>query len=172
MTRNSFRRVPKTVHYSAADEKCAAKAVQVLTDGDPDVMFVYLGNVDETGHAKGFHPSVPEYMQAVEGVDTQIGTILAALHKRPCYQDEHWLVLVSTDHGGRGTNHGGGRDQSEINTVFLIVSGDAVTRGPIEGRTNQVDVVATALTYLGVPLKPEWKLDGRTVGLKKTAGTK
>jgi predicted AlkP superfamily pyrophosphatase or phosphodiesterase len=161
----------KDPQYQAADEKCAAKAAEVLNDGDPDVMFVYLGNVDETGHKKGFHPSVPEYMQALQAVDTQIGTILAALHERPRYQDENWLVLVSTDHGGRGTNHGGGRSQNEVNTVFLIVSGDAAIRGPIEGRTDQVDVVATALAHLGVPLKLEWKLDGRAVGLKKTLAT-
>jgi hypothetical protein len=30
-----------------------------------------------------------------------------------------------------------------------------------------VDVVPTALTHLGVAIKPEWGLDGKAVGLAK-----
>jgi predicted AlkP superfamily pyrophosphatase or phosphodiesterase len=157
----------KLAHLSQADEKCTAKAVDVLTHGDPDAMFVYLGAVDETGHRLGFHPSVPEYLQAIETVDGQVGRMLAALHARPHCEAEHWLVLVMTDHGGRGTGHSGGREIAEINTVWLIVSGAAAERGSIDGPTHHVDVVATALTHLAAPINPDWKLDGRAVGLKK-----
>jgi predicted AlkP superfamily pyrophosphatase or phosphodiesterase len=157
----------KSAHYRQADEKCTAKVVDVLAHGDPDVLFFYLGAVDETGHQKGFHPSVPEYMDALETADAQVGRALAALHARPRYDQEHWLMLVGTDHGGRGKDHGGGRSVPEINTVWLIVSGPDAAIGSIEGPTQQVDLAATALTHLGVPLKPEWKLDGRPVALKR-----
>lgn len=30
----------------------------------------------------------------------------------------------------------------------------------------QVDVAATALTHLRIELEPQWKLDGKAVGLK------
>ena len=159
----------KSAHYRQADEKCTAKVVDVLAHGDPDVLFFYIGAVDETGHQKGFHPSVPDYMAALETADSQVGRALAALHSRPQYDQEHWLVLVGTDHGGRGKDHGGGRSVAEINTVWLIVSGPDAATGSIEGRTDQVDLVATALTHLGVPLNPEWKLDGKPVGLKHPA---
>ena len=159
----------RSAHYRQADEKCTAKAVRVLTQDDPDVMFVYLGAVDETGHQHGFHPSVPEYLAALEAADAQVGRVLAALHERPGYDQEHWLVLVGTDHGGQGKNHGGGRTVPEINTVWLIVSGPDAARGPLEGATHQVDLVATALAHLGVPVKPEWQLDGKPIGLKPPA---
>ncbi len=160
---------PKTedeVGCAEADKRCAAQAVDTLATGDPDMMFVYFENVDATGHRKGFHPSIPEYIEAIEGVDNRVGEVLDALQGRPRFKDENWLVLVGTDHGGRGTDHGGGRALPEINTVFLIVSGAGALHGLIDGKTNQVDLVATALTHLGVPLKPEWKLDGRPVGLQ------
>ncbi len=80
--------------------------------------------------------------------------------------------LVATDHGGQGVDHGRGHALPEVNTVFMIVSGADAARGKISGPTNQVDVVATALTHLGVPLKPEWKLDGQPVGLKPTVAAK
>lgn len=156
----------KKPDYKLADERLTAKAVDVLTNDDPDVLMAYLGNVDETGHKHGFHPTVAEYKQAIETVDNQVGEIVTALKKRKNFAAEHWLILVGTDHGGRGTDHGGNRNTPEVNTVWCIVSGAGVEQGELKGTTHQVDLVATALTHLGIPLKPEWKLDGRAIGLK------
>jgi predicted AlkP superfamily pyrophosphatase or phosphodiesterase len=152
--------------YKETDDNCTAKAVDLLTNDDPDVLVYYLNQVDEAGHYKGFHPTVPEYKQAIANVDANIGEVLSALKKRPNYSKEGWLILVGTDHGGRGLNHGGNRNTSEVNTVWCIVAGDGVEKGEIKGTTHQVDLVATALTQLGIPLKPEWKLDGSAIGLK------
>jgi predicted AlkP superfamily pyrophosphatase or phosphodiesterase len=166
-----FARQPDEPSCEAADTRCAAQAVDTLTHGDPDAMFVYLENVDDTGHRKGFHPSVPDYVAAIEEVDGHLGEVLTALRGRPHYAQEDWLVLVATDHGGAGNTHVGGRENREVNTVFLIVSGPDAARGTIDGPTHQVDVVATALTHMGIGLKPEWKLDGHPVGLKTPAST-
>jgi predicted AlkP superfamily pyrophosphatase or phosphodiesterase len=152
--------------YAAGDARVTAEAVRLLQEKDPDALFVYLGNVDETGHKAGFHPSVKPYIAALEQADAHVGAILAALRNRPRYAEEDWLVLVTTDHGGRGTNHGGGHLFADIRTVFLIVSGPSAVRGRIDGPTSLVDIPATALAHLGIPLDPAWALDGRAVGLK------
>jgi hypothetical protein len=39
--------------------------------------------------------------------------------------------------------------------------------GKFEGKTHQVDLVATALTHLGVPIDSKWALDGKPIGLEK-----
>ena len=49
---------------------------------------------------------------------------------------------------------------------FLIVSGDGAERGELKDVTYLVDAPVTVLAHLGVAPKPEWKLDGRPVGLK------
>jgi predicted AlkP superfamily pyrophosphatase or phosphodiesterase len=152
--------------YIAADARATDACIDVLRNKQPDVVMLYLGQVDETGHAKGFHPSVLEYRQAIERVDGHIAAVLQTIRDRSTYDHEDWLVIVATDHGGVGLNHGGGRQLDEIRKTFLIVSGPAAKRGRTEEPTYQVDVVATALTHLGIPLKPEWKLDGQAVGLK------
>lgn len=152
--------------YREADVRLATACAAHLREKNPDVVMLYLGQVDETGHAKGFHPRVPEYIAAIERVDGLIGDVLAAIHARPKVAEEDWLILVGTDHGGIGTGHGGGRDVPEIRRTFMIVSGPSTVRGKLEAQTYQVDHVATALTHLGIALKPEWKLDGRAVGLK------
>lgn len=158
----------KKPDYKLADERLTAKAVEVLSKDDPEVLMVYFGNVDETGHKYGFHPAVVKYKKAIETVDEQVGQVIAALQIRKDFAAEQWLILVGTDHGGRGTDHGGQRATPEVNTVWCIVAGAGVEKGELQGTTHQVDLVATALTHLGIPMKAEWKLDGRAIGLKSS----
>ena len=79
---------------------------------------------------------------------------------------EKWLIIVSTDHGGKGKGHGGGQDEPEILTTFMIVSGEGVQAGPVSQQTYLVDVPVTGLAHLGLSIDPAWKLDGQVVGLK------
>lgn len=152
--------------WAEADIESTKSCLEELKSNDPTAVVLYLGQVDETGHAHGFHPLVEKYIEAIERMDGHVGEVTAALEARPTFKDEEWLVIVCTDHGGRATNHGGGHEYPEITETFLIVSGPSASRGMSTEPTNQVDVVATALTHLGVPMKPEWKLDGKPAGLK------
>src|SRR5205085_10178162 len=122
---------------------------------------------DASGHRNGFHPALAPYRFAIEQVDAHIGRILEALRARKSYAREDWLILVTSDHGGKGFKHGGGQKEPEVIHSFLIVSGHTAARGKIDGPTYLVDVAPTVLAHLGVPLDPEWKLDGRPVGLNK-----
>lgn len=148
------------------DDRVEADARQLLAEKDPTVLFLHFDDVDSAGHAKGFHPTAPEYIAAIEKVDGHIGGVLDALRERKTYADEDWLILVSTDHGGKGTGHSGGADVPEIRTIFIIASGAAVDKNWQGGPTGVVDVAATALAHLGVAPKPEWDFDGRPVALK------
>ncbi len=152
--------------YVSGDVEVAAAASKYLREADPTATVVYLGQVDEAGHKEGFHPSVAPYVKAIEQVDGHIGELLAAIESRPTRADEDWLILVTTDHGGSGTGHGGGHDNPEVACSWLVVSGDAARPGKIGGERGQVDLVPTALAHLGVEIDPAWKLDGAAVGLK------
>ncbi|MFV0508257.1 MAG: hypothetical protein ACK5M8_03280, partial [Shewanella algae] len=48
-----------------------------------------------------------------------IAQVLQALTSRPNYQDEEWLILVTSDHGGLGTGHGG-QSTGERNTFLIL----------------------------------------------------
>jgi predicted AlkP superfamily pyrophosphatase or phosphodiesterase len=153
--------------YDRYDTAATQRTVEELQEGNPDWLFLYLGQVDVAGHTHGFHPSVPQYIEAIERADKLVGQALAALKSRSSRASEDWLVIVVSDHGGKGLNHGGGHNSPEILNSFLIVSGDAAKRGMFEEQVYLVDAPVTALAHLGVPAKPEWKLDGRAVGLKE-----
>jgi predicted AlkP superfamily pyrophosphatase or phosphodiesterase len=155
--------------YRRWDQEATAACAEYLRTADPDLVICYQGQVDEAGHAHGFHPTVAQYLTAIETVDENLGKLMAAIQARPHVTNEDWLTIVCTDHGGKGTGHGDGHAVPEIRTTFLIVSGSAATQGQSDAPTFQVDVVPTALSHLNAKLLHDWGLDGRPVGLVKTS---
>ncbi len=156
-----------TKGYEQADKEVAQAAKKALAQGNLDVVFAYFGNVDMLGHGYGFHPKSYKYTNGIETVDAYIGGMLEAIRQRKTYNQEDWLILVCTDHGGRGRGHALGRDVPEIRYGFLILHGPSVVAGRIEPPTTNADVAATVLTHLQVKLDPQWQLDGKPVALKK-----
>lgn len=150
----------EVIGYDAADVQIAKEAAKELRDGDATATFVYFGQVDENGHAHGFHPSVPEYIAAIERVDHYVGDLMRAIAARENSAKEDWLVLVTSDHGGAGTGHGGGHDDPVVAVSFIIASGKSMNEVAVDDDYGLVDVVPTGLRHLGVEMKPEWGLDG------------
>ena len=149
--------------YDVADSLSVTAAAAALATGEVDAAFVYLGNPDEVAHAHG--ALGPEYPAAIARADRQVAELLAALRRRPSYAREDWLVLISTDHGHRDEGgHGGTSPQEE--TIFYLASGPSVVAPPAEVTPVIVDVAVTALTHLGIAIRPEWDLDGKAVGIR------
>ncbi len=105
--------------YNApTEEDVTSEAINQLENENPDVIFLHYDNVDHAGHGNGFSSDVPAYVASIESVDSQVGLVLNALHNRPNYDNENWLILLSTDHGGNGFSHGGTSIDEE--TIFFI----------------------------------------------------
>ncbi|WP_419935843.1 alkaline phosphatase family protein [Candidatus Palauibacter sp.] len=146
--------------WAAADSVVAARAAQHLASASADAAFVYLGNPDETSHR---HGSIRvEYRDAISLSDRHVGWLMEALRARPAWEEEDWLVLISTDHGRR-EDGGHGGDSPEEMTTFILASGGATGSWPVAGPTFIVDVAATALHHLGVPSEIAAELDGRSL---------
>ena len=131
--------------------------------GDPDAVFVYFGATDEAGHAKG--PLSPAYDHALQAQDAHLGRLLEAIEARswrPGRAEEHWTVLVTTDHGHLdGGGHGGGtRAERE---VFVILAEPGMPGGTRLDDPGLVDIAPTVLARLGIPLDPKWLLQGRVL---------
>ncbi len=67
---------------------------------DPDISFVLLEEGDAVGEQCGFGSDIPEYVNACINYDRRVGLLLQAIQGRGEYQQEEWLVMVATDHGG------------------------------------------------------------------------
>ena len=120
----------------SSDADISSTAVNYLTVNDPDVMFLHFDDVDHAGHSQGFSPTVPEYIAAIETVDGLIEPIIQAIKNRATYAQESWLIMLTSDHGGVGTSHGG--TSIEHRNVVMIASGDDITNSVITKDSSYV----------------------------------
>jgi predicted AlkP superfamily pyrophosphatase or phosphodiesterase len=141
-----------------------AAALRHIGNQDPDAAFVYIGYPDVAAHEHGGRSR--EYYSAIETADQQLGRLIAAIRDRPTYDQEDWLILVSTDHGHRDEGGHGGNSPEE-STVFYLASGLSSTNGALPRDVNLVDIAVTALAHLGVEIDPAWHLDGKVSGLRR-----
>jgi hypothetical protein len=125
------------------DVDASTQAVNHITNADPDCMFVHFDEVDGAGHGNGFSSTVPPYIAKIEEVDNLIGPIVTAVQNRPNYANEDWLYILTTDHGGFGTSHGGTTIDEE--KVFFIVSGDSVAQEVILADEEEVEDAVNCL---------------------------
>lgn len=136
------------------------EALKTLRTQNPDAMFVYFGSVDEFGHGAideraSFTPENALYLNAISHVDSHIGELLRAMKTRPQFADEDWLVLVCTDHGGRGNSHGGDSDSER--KIWLAAHGRHLNKADLTTKpVPQTALVPMMYEHLGIVAKPEW----------------
>lgn len=150
-------------HYIDNPEKdieVRDEALKTLRTRDPDAMFVYFGQVDEFGHGAvdaraSFSPDSTLYVNAISHVDSHVGELVRAMRARCRFGDEDWLVLITTDHGGRGNSHGG--DSEVERHVWLIAHGAGLPRERLLTRpVPQTALVPMIYAHLGITPEPNW----------------
>ena len=136
------------------------QALKTLRTQDPDTMFVYFGSVDEFGHGAideraSFSSENTLYVNAISHVDSHIGELLRAMRARPKFAEEDWLVLICTDHGGRGNSHGGDSDAER--NIWLLAQGQRLNKDDLLTKpVPQTALVPLIYKHLRIHPKPEW----------------
>jgi hypothetical protein len=141
------------------DEHVSKEAARYLLDHGPDLSWVYLEYTDDMGHRFG---DSPEYMEAIQLADAQVGRIWRAAQQRMQQTGEEWMIVVTTDHGrdaATGKNHGG---QSERERTVWICTNLTNLNKRFGNGTAAVDIMPSILSFLQVPLPEtvERELDG------------
>lgn len=139
----------------AADNVNAATLSARLAAADaPDATLYFIDCVDAAGHSGGFFPMSSAYRAALAAADGYIGACLSAIAGRATFDQEDWLVAVTSDHGGYKTYHGqilNSQGQSyQAYTVPLVIAGRSVAEGRIPGLPYNYDVCASALDHFGI----------------------
>lgn len=159
-------------------------AQDYLKNESADATVVYYADADVAGHNYGFDIEVAPYYREIVRFDRYVGDLIEAIHARPFREEEDWLVVISTDHGGYKTGHGG-ETMGERN-IFLIAAGDEVKPRQISRRKGpkpkssdplslehlkkhgydqvptQLDAMPTILDFLDIPMKT-YELEGRSL---------
>ncbi len=111
-----------------------------------DLTFVYLCRPDLAGHDHGW--DTPEYLVSLHRVDHTLGRLLDALGP-----DSD--VVVTTDHGGDGRNHGVVNDA--VMQVFVAARSHRIAPGSFWEAASTLDVAPTVADLVGLDPHPEWE---------------
>ncbi len=145
-------------------------AIAQLVNEDPEVLFLHFDDVDHAGHGFGFATHVPQYITAIEETDTHIGSVLGTIASRPNAANEDWLILVTTDHGGNGTSHGG--QSVGERTIFMVASGGEAIHETFSPGPGHTVIPTTVLRHLGIAVNPAWGwVDDQPFGFRQPHAT-
>ncbi len=131
------------------DSVVAARATQYIAEGF-DLLFVHLPLVDILGHLYGWLS--PDQLIGAKHADEAIGILLGALDEANLR--EGTLIIVTADHGGLGTSHGG--KDSAMMTIPWILAHASLTPRVILRPISITDTAPTAAFALNLPIPEIW----------------
>jgi predicted AlkP superfamily pyrophosphatase or phosphodiesterase len=134
------------------DPHTMAAAIAYILAEQPDYIVIYLGDVDVFGHIYGWMS--PEYIQAIEANDSEIGSLLQALASGDLAHRYHLMIL--SDHGGLDHNHGG--DSPEEMTIIWMLKGPSVkVNHEVRSPFSLIDIAPTVAQLLQLPPPESWQ---------------
>ncbi|MDQ8161326.1 MAG: alkaline phosphatase family protein [Gemmatimonadota bacterium] len=146
-------------YIQAIDERVATDAAQYIAANGPDLSWVYLQHTDDVAHANGDSEA---FHTAVRQADARVGRIWAAVKQRQAL-GEHWMIVVTTDHGrdartGRG--HGGQSERERI--TWIVTNQSRLNARFTRGTPAIVDIAPSILQHLriAVPTAVAREMDG------------
>ena len=148
------------------DSDMAAQAVDWILSKTYDFIFVDFDKVDSTGHGFGFDGYLSWYQDALINTDKMIGNLLDAILS--VSSGEEWLIVLTSDHGGEGTGHGGTNDYNR-RVPFMVASNSPrvhIGRAPHDDPGSQMDVLPTVMHFLGGESAIPADLDGQVFGFR------
>ncbi len=103
------------------DDEASHKAVmtEIADEACSDFIFVIYEPTDSTGHGKGFSFNNPEYQNAFLKQDAYAYEAIQAIKARETYDTEDWLIIITSDHGGIKTGHGGESIQERMTFAVM-----------------------------------------------------
>jgi predicted AlkP superfamily pyrophosphatase or phosphodiesterase len=131
------------------DSVVAAHATRYILEGF-GVMFVHLPLVDILGHEYGWLS--PDQLIGAKHADEAIGILLGALDEAALR--EGTLIIVTADHGGVGTTHGG-RDAAMV-TIPWVLAHSSLNSGALRRPVSITDTAPTAAYALNLPIPASW----------------
>jgi len=145
------------------DEQVAAAAADCIKDKAPDLSWIYLEYTDDMGHKYG---DSPQYYDAIEKMDAQVGKIWTAIQYRKQHFKEDWLIFITTDHGrdeATGKNHGG--QSTRQRSTWMVTSYRPLNNYAKFYTPGIVDITPSINSFLNVkvPEAQQREMDGTSL---------
>jgi predicted AlkP superfamily pyrophosphatase or phosphodiesterase len=145
------------------DEQVANAAAGCIKAKGPDLSWVYLEYTDDMGHKYG---DSPQYNDAIEKMDAQVGRVWEAIKNREKNYKEDWLIFITTDHGRdekTGKGHGGQSDRQR--NTWMVTNYHQLNNYARYYKPGIIDITPTIARFMDVKIPTEQlrELDGTSL---------
>lgn len=93
---------------------------QLSEENCPDFTITIYEGTDSAGHDFGFSFNNPVYKAGFERCEKFAYSTLKTIEGRDSYETEDWLIIITSDHGGYSTYHGG--DSIQERMIFIVTN--------------------------------------------------
>lgn len=132
--------------YENSNQLMTPRAIRYIREQNPDFVFLYLADTDNTGHDHGWLSK--EYMQDTYDAIECVKQVYEA-----CGEEYTYIFLA--DHGGHDRTHG--TEMPEDMTIPLFFFGPAFEKGKELPAASIKDVAPTVTKLMGVEPAEEWE---------------
>lgn len=141
-----------THHEQVNAKEITNRTCDYIKKNKPYMTMIAFDRPDHPGHDNGW--GSPEYYQMMTQIDSEIATIFKAIEEAGIADET--LVIISSDHGGKGTGHGGTSTDEMLCPLIMI--GPGVPSGKhITDMVIGPDVCVTIADRLGIKPSPYWR---------------
>ena len=142
------------------DEQVASSAATCIKDKAPDLSWVYLEYTDDMGHRFG---DSPQYYDAIEKMDAQVGRVWEAIKYREAHYNEEWLIFITTDHGrDEQTGKGHGGQSPRQRSTWMVTNYNKLNAYARWYTPGIIDITPSISTFMGItlPIEQTREVDG------------
>jgi len=155
-----FKHDKQRTFMNKIDEQVTTDAAATIKKDAPDLSWIYLEYTDDMGHMYG---DSPQFEDAVQKLDVQMGKIYDAIKLREKNNNEEWLIIITTDHGRdekTGKNHGGQSDRQR--STWMVTNYKSLNNYATYYRPAIVDIMPSIARFMNLKLskKVMAELDG------------
>lgn len=131
------------------DQAIMNEACSYVRQHQPTFLFIQLDEADGAGHGNGYGTAA--HLAKIHEQDAMIQQLYQVYEKLGILEDT--LFIVTADHGGNGTSHGGWSDAEKY--VMFAATGKTVETGVI-GEMEVRDTAAVVIHALGLEAPTTW----------------
>ncbi len=144
----AFPHDDERLYIHKIDEHVTKETARYIKSEAPDLSWVYLEYTDDMGHKYG---DSPQFYDAINIVDSQIGRIWEATQHRTENFNENWQLWITTDHGRTakdGKGHGGQSDRER--DTWMVTNAKELNDYFRQQRPGIVDIMPSMLRTLNI----------------------
>ncbi|WP_159634424.1 DUF4983 domain-containing protein [Sphingobacterium composti Ten et al. 2007 non Yoo et al. 2007] len=145
-----FKQDVKESKLLNSDTEVVNQVVEALKKTNSSLVVAHLKNPNTVGKQSSFESNNPSYVKSIVDLDKQIKAMIDVLSTRPDYNNEKWLVVLTSSIGGGIANDLTSDDKtafgdSKQNTFTYFYSPQFGRRFIVKPNTNNIPFQGTAM---------------------------